>query len=155
VTEPPPLPRDARFVRPDYSGPWLTVAPHGINWLAFGGHLSGWVLGTVLLLVPCLFILPRYEEIMKDFNAEVPASTRIALGAARLLIRFGILLAPVAVAHALLVGLWYPRASVGAKRFYRLCLTLCVCAVFALVIFALFLPIIAITDSLTGGVTKK
>jgi hypothetical protein len=134
---------------------WLMRTPHGIDWYAFWAHLCGWVLGLALVLAPCLFVLPRYEVMLKDFNAEVPQTTVMALGAARWLRAYGIFLAPLALAHSFLVAVWYARAGIAARRLYRLLLTLCVCAIGAIVIFALFLPIISITNSLSGGATAK
>lgn len=150
MNRPPPIPNDAGVAQPGYAAPWLAPAPHRPDWYAFASHLTGWALGTTLLMLPCLFILPRYEHTLADFNAKVPAATQFALGAARFLRSYGVLLAPVALAHALFVAFWYPRAGVTARRVYRLALTLFVCALFGTVIFALFLPMISLTESLTG-----
>jgi type II secretory pathway component PulF len=155
---PPPFPRDARFarpVRPDYGGVWLVRTPRGFDGFTLWAHLSGWALAAALVMGPCLFILPRYEAMLKDFNAEVPQTTLMALGAARWLRTWGIVFAPVALAHSALVAVWFARASLTSRRLYRLVLTLCVCAAGAVVILALFLPIISITNSLSGGVTTK
>ena len=153
MTRPPPFQPDTGAARPDYATPFVAAAAGAghADWFAFASHLSGWVLGTALLMLPCLFILPRYERMLADFNAQVPAATQVALGAAGFMRSYGALLAPAAVAHALLVAFWYPRAGIAARRLYRLALTLFVCLLFGVVIFALFLPVISITDSLTGA----
>jgi len=150
MTQPPPILRDAGPIRPEYAAPSLLRPPRGLDWLAFFSHLSGWALGTTLLAVPCLFILPRYEATLADFNTPVPTSTRLALGAARMIPRYGIALAPIALAHAYLAAAWYPRAGVTARRVYRLLLTVAVCGIFTVVILALFLPMVSITNTLTA-----
>ena len=155
MNRPPPMPADAGVAGPGYATPWLAPAPHRPDWFAFASHLSGWVLGSALLMLPCLFILPRYEQTLADFKAEVPAATRFALGAARLFREYGIVLAPVALAHALIIAFWYPRAGVTTRRVYRLALTLFVCLLFGVVIFALFMPMISLTNSLTPGVGRN
>ena len=155
MTQPPPISRDAGPIRPEYAAPSLLGTPHRLNWLTFFSHLSGWALATTLLVVPCLFILPRYEAILADFKAAVPTSTRFALGAARLIPRYGIALLPIALTHAYLAATWYPRAGVGARRVYRLLLTFAVCGVFAVVILALFLPMVSLTNTLTAPPPTK
>jgi len=149
MTQPPSIPR------PDYATPWPAPSSHGISWPVFASHLSGWALGTVVLLIPCLFILPRYERALADYNAPVPAVTAFAIAAARLVRDYWGLLTPIGLVHATLVALWYPRAKINARRLYRLLLTLFVAALFATVIFALFLPIVSITNSLSGATPKK
>jgi type II secretory pathway component PulF len=126
------------------------LAPWGCRFdgVAFTAHLSGWLFGTVLLVTPCLFVLPRYETQLAEYKAEMPSPTRHAIAAARWVRHSGILLAPIALAHATAVALWYPRANLPQRRLYRLALTLAVCGVFAFVILALFLPLAAINQSL-------
>ena len=150
----PPIPVDSRVVRPDYAA-WPAHAPQRLMVWTFLSHLTGWALATTVLMVPCLFVLPRYEQILAEYRAPVPDSTRIALGAARLVRQYGIALRPVALAHSWFAAAWYARAGVGARRAYRLVLTLFVCAAFAVVILALFLPIVSITNTLTGGPAPK
>ena len=120
----------------------------------FVSHLSGWAFGAVLLLVPCLFVLPKYESLLAEYKVEAPTTTRAALGAARWVRQYGVALVPLAVVHSGLVALWYPRASLSRRRVYRLLLTLAVCALFGLVILALFLPIASIDESLLGAPPK-
>ena len=137
----------------------MTEAPHEapptvhpwarrFDGVAFTAHLSGWAFGTVLLVTPCLFILPRYEAQLAEYHAEMPSTTRHAIAAARWVRHYGVLLVPLAVAHAAAIALWYPRASLAQRRAYRLVLTLAVCALFGFVILALFLPIASINQSL-------
>jgi type II secretory pathway component PulF len=135
--------------------PPVIGASRAFDAFAFTRHLSGWALAAVLLITPCLFILPRYERRLDDeYAVTVPAITALALSAARFMRDHGIVLAPVALAHALMVALWYPRAGLGARRTYRLLLTLLVCGLFAFVILALFLPIVAVTNALSGAAQK-
>lgn len=135
----------------DYERPAVVRGSRAFDAYAFTRHLSGWLFGAVVLIVPCLFILPRYERLLDEYKVAVPSTTAFALTASRFLRDYGILLAPVALAHSLAVAVWYPRAGLGARRTYRLVLTLLVCALFAWVILALFLPIAAITNSLSGA----
>jgi type II secretory pathway component PulF len=151
MSGPPPLSPQPGFARPDYAGPPAPAASNVFDARTFTRHLTGWVLLAGLLLTACLFILPRYEEQLKDFRVELPALTVLTLSCARLLRRFWFLAVPVAVAHAALVGLWFPHAGLGARRFYRLLLTLCLGALFAVVILSLFLPIAALYDALSGA----
>jgi hypothetical protein len=153
MSGPPPLQPQGEFARPDYAGPQTAPASSLFDWRTFTRHLSGWAFGTVLLLVPCLFILPRYEEQLKDFKIELPALTVMTLSAARLLRTFWFLLVPVAVAHAAVVGLVYAHAGLAGRRVYRLLLTLCACGLFAAVILSLFLPVAALYDALSA--TRK
>ena len=139
-------------VRPDYETPPRAGTAGVFDAFAFARHLSGWVLAAFVLTLPCIFILPRYERMLNDeYAVAIPATTALALAAARFVRDYWILLAPVAVAHSLAVALWYPRAGLAGRRTYRLLLTLLVCGLFAFVILALFLHIAAITNSLTGA----
>jgi hypothetical protein len=133
-------PHDAR--------PPLSLAGRRFDGFTFASHLSGWAFGAVLLLTPCLFILPRYEPLLAEYRAEVPQATRYALAASRWVRHYGLLLVPVAVAHSVAVAAWYPRAGLARRRLYRLALTLAACALFGFVILALFLPIASINRSL-------
>lgn len=112
---PPPILPEAGVRRPDDAAPLFAAAPHGPDWFAFLSHVTGWALASAMLLLPCLFILPRYEQTLADLNATAPAATQFALGAARFLRSYGIVLAPVALAHALVIAFWYPRAGVGDR----------------------------------------
>jgi type II secretory pathway component PulF len=138
----------------DYERPSIVRTSRVFDAFAFTRHLSGWLCGAVVLIAPCMFILPRYEKLLAEYNAAVPDTTRYALAAARWLRENGWVLAPVALVHAGAVAMWYPRAGIASRRLYRLLLTLCVAALFAFVIFALFLPIASITNSLSGAATK-
>lgn len=138
---------------PDYQSPTAARFPRGFDAFAFARHLSGWAAGSVLLLIPCLFILPRYETLLTENKAQVPATTGAAIAAARWLRHSNfIVLVPVGLAHSLAIALWYPRASLPALRLYRVLLTLCAGAVFAFVILALFLPIASITKSFSDKI---
>jgi type II secretory pathway component PulF len=117
---------------------------------AFARHVTGWVLAGAALLGAVLFILPRFEEQLKDFKIDLPALTKGMLYAARFVRTAWFLLIPVALAHAALAGLWYPHAGLWARRVYRLLLSLVVCALFAAVILALYQPVVALYDGLAG-----
>ena len=141
-------------VHPDYETPPAGGTSGFFDAFAFTRHFLGWALAVVVLTLPCIFILPRYERLLAEYNAPVPPTTAVALAAARWVRSYGILLAPVALAHSLAVALWYPRAGLNGRRIYRLLLTLFVCGLFAFVILSLFLPIASITNSLSGAATK-
>jgi len=150
MSAPPPLPPPAMPPRPDYAGP-RTLPPQTLfDVRAFVRQLVGWALASVVLVVPCLFILPRYEEQLKDFKIELPALTALTLYAARLVRSFWFLLIPCGLAHASIIAVWYPHAGLTAQRVYRLLLSLVVCLLFAAVILALYLPVIALNNALSG-----
>jgi hypothetical protein len=149
MSTPPPLP-----LHPDYAAPRAPAASSVFDVRAFARHLVGWALAGAALMGAVLFILPRFEEQLKDFRIDLPELTKLVLYSARFLRTFWFLLVPVAVAHAALVGLWYPHAGLLARRFYRLLLSLVVCLLFAAVILALYQPVVALYDGLAGARPK-
>jgi hypothetical protein len=154
MSGPPPLPTQADLPRPDYAAPRPPIASSVFDVGAFTRHLTGWALACAALLGAVLFILPRFEEQLKDFRIDLPALTKEMLYAARFSRTYWFLLVPVALAHAALVGLLYPHAGLGARRAYRLLLSLAVCALFAAVILALYQPVVALYDGLAGARPK-
>ena len=142
----PPPPRHPTF---EYAMP-TGGGPPAFDNTALFGHLVGWALGSIVLLSAALFVIPRLEETFKDFKLDLPALTKFVLATSRWIRQWGWVLLPLPFFHAVLVAMWYPRARIGARRLYRLVLTLFVCALFALVILSMFLPYLSLIQSMAN-----
>ena len=153
MSAPPPLPPQG-MPRPDYAGPRVLPPPTLFDARAFVRQLIGWVLASFVLVVPCLFILPRYEEQLRDFRVPLPFLTQLTLYTARLVRTFWFVLIPLGLAHASIIAVWYPHAGLTARRVYRLLLSLVVSLLFAAVILSLYLPVIALNNALSGVNSK-
>src|SRR5215212_7370039 len=136
-----------QYAIPRHAGPPLLDAR------ALVTHLTGWFFGGVLLATAALMVIPRFEGTFKDFKLDLPELTKVVLSSARWLRHYGWVLLPLPFVHAVLVALWYPGAGSGARRTYRLLLSLCVCGIFGAVILAMFLPYITLLEGIAG--TKK
>ncbi|MSU45859.1 MAG: type II secretion system F family protein [Lacunisphaera sp.] len=60
--------------------------------------------GVILFFV--LFLMPRLQTLLTSLGSKLPVSTQLLVGSAQLLLRYGIVLLPLAVFGALLLWRW-------------------------------------------------
>ena len=123
----------------------------------FASHLVGWALGLGLFAWLSVYVVPRYERSIAEYQLDLPGATRLLLLAAANA-RHGhifLLLVPLGIAHALEAAAFLRRAGRGRRAAYRLVLTLVLAAVALFVILALFLPMVALINSLSGAGGSK
>lgn len=114
-------------------------------------HLSGWTFVSCALGLALFLLLPQLETAYQDAAIELPAVTKAMLAASRWVRRFGWMLFPIPIMHAVMMAYLYPAMGVIARRTYRRVLTVIVCAAFAVTILAMFLPYVALLRSLSGA----
>lgn len=154
MTRPPPLPPDRPAARLDYADA-PGVPPLGLDWYAFTRHLIGWAVFGTAVFVLVVFVVPRFEDIFRDFKLDLPAPTKFLLRASRAGYLLAIFAAPLALAHAFAAAALYPRSGRMGRFLYRLMLVLVLGAVVAVVVLALFMPYVAIMEGISGMGPKK
>ena len=153
ATSPPPLPpRQLDYGRPDPASPgpdrsdwaWAFLPP----FLSFGAAI-----GVITLAM--VFVIPRFEQIFKDFKMDLPGPTKLLLAISRWFTNnYGWAVSAVACT-ALAVGLAFldGRARRRGRWFYPLLAALVFVGVVVFVVIALFLPMITLVEGISG--TKK
>ena len=119
----------------------------------FFGHLVGWTLGLGLFAWLSVYVVPRYERTIADFQLDLPYASKLLLLAAANARDGGVflLLVPLGIAHALAAAVFLRRAGRGRRTAYRLVVTLVLGAVVLFVVLALFLPLVGVMNSLGGA----
>lgn len=149
MTNPPPL----DYARVEPRRP-ISVLPHVITAL----------LTTVCITLPMLIVIlivPRFEMVFKDFKTELPWITKLVLRISRWTANeYGwVAIFPLIVA-AVLPGILLDRQSPtghGARIYRRVMTRLLLLAMLSfvgIVIFACFMPMISIIDSVSGTARK-
>jgi hypothetical protein len=128
--------------------PWTSI-PMTISFV--------FVVATVTFIM--LFVVPKFEDIFKDFHAELPGITKILL----VITRFGnglglVLLWVLAIGVPVLITRLRTWPPAGGRRSLDLvvaltCLLFLICSAILLGI-ALFAPMITLIDSISGGPPK-
>jgi hypothetical protein len=150
MTRPPALPPDLPPSRLDYAD--VRSSSTSIDWYAFTRHLIGWAVFGTLLLVMVLQVIPRFEDIFKDFRLDLPAPTKTLLALSRRPGVFLVVLAvPFAIAHAFAAAAWYPHSTRLGRFMYRLVVLLLIAAIVTFVVLALFLPYMALIEGISGS----
>jgi hypothetical protein len=142
---PPPLPAS----RLDYAEP-SRRAPLRLDWYAFASHLIGWAVLGVVLFVVLAWVVPRFEDVLKDFRVTLTAPTKALLTISRSRVLL-LLLPPLAVAHAFAAAAWYPHSGRPGRFVYRLVLMLLLAAVVAYFFVALFVPYVTLMSGIGAG----
>ena len=154
VTQPPPIPPRAL----DYGGPdpqspgrsaddwiWAFLPP----FLSFGAVIGVFTLAMV-------FVIPRFEQIFKDFRLDLPGPTKLLLAVSRWFTNDYGWAFSVAACTALAVGLAFldERARRRRRWLYPLLALLLFIGAVVFVILALFLPMISLMDGISGTSKK-
>ena len=119
----------------------------------FVGHLVGWAVGLGMFAWLSIYVVPRYERTIADYQLDLPHATKLLLLTAAGVRDGGVflLLAPLAVAHSLGAALFLRRAGRGRRATYRLVLTFVLGALVLFVVLGLFLPMVSLINSLSGA----
>ena len=123
----------------------------------FVGHIIGWAIGIGMFAWVSIYIVPRLERTFADYKLALPFPTMVLLRAAASA-RDGdlyLLLVPLGIAHSLAAAVYLRRAGRGRRMTYRLVLLLLVSALSLFVILGLFLPMVGLINSLSGGAGSK
>jgi general secretion pathway protein F len=68
--------------------------------------------GVILFFV--FFLLPRLQGLLSSLGGKLPVSTQIVVGGAQFMVRYGVVIVPLAVGA--LIALWRWRQSDGGRR---------------------------------------
>ena len=141
--------RSAGVASLDYAGPGAARRVR-LDGMALATHLTGWLLVIGVFEVLAVFVVPRFEDIFKDFKLALPAATMQLLWMARDG-SFLVLLLGVGVAHSFAAAWWYRRAGRGTLLAYRIVLFLLLAGSILFVLAALHLPLVSLLTGLSGG----
>jgi type IV pilus assembly protein PilC len=81
------------------------------------------VVAVVVVAIMVIFVFPTFIELYGAFGVELPAPTRILLGAAEWLLQYGLFLI-LGIVAVVIVGYIYIRTPVGRYQFDKLMLSL-------------------------------
>ena len=147
MAHPPPLPvppDDPRLEYRTYT-PGPARSPVDVATLIFCA------LTAVLLTVAPLFVVPRFEDIFRDFGTKLPAVTVALLRLSRALA--GGLVVVVWVLAAVPVVVSIPLGLTG-RRMLRLVTFLLLAGAVLWVVLALFMPYVTLIQTVSGGAKK-
>jgi hypothetical protein len=133
------------------------VRPPFLAWGTLVNHLIGWCVAIALLTWVSVYIVPKFEQTAAEYQVGLPYPTKVLLGITSRA-RDGVLfvtLVPLAIGHSVGAALWHRRATRGQRLVYRLLVLLMVAAASLFVILGLFLPMIGLINSLSGGAAPK
>lgn len=154
MTRPTDLPPDLPPSRLDYVD--ARPAGAGLDWYALTRHLIGWGFLEAVLVVMVTRVIPRLEDILRDFKVDLPAPTKILLTLSRGSgVFLFVVIAAIGIAHAFAAAAWYPHSSRPAKFLYRLALLLLFAGAIAFVVLALFLPYLRLIEGVSGTGSKQ
>ena len=139
---PPPSPLD-------YADP-SRRAPPRLDGYALASHLIGWAVFGLAVFAMVVWVVPRFEDIFKDFKVRLPEPTTTLLSISRSGVLLPLLLA-VALAHSFTAAAWYPRSGRAGRFLYRIVLMLLLAAVVAFFFITLFLPFVTLMSALSGA----
>jgi hypothetical protein len=107
---------------------------------------TGALVGVWLLIV--LLVLPRFEESFKDYEIELPATTKAIYALKRIAsdLVWLVLLASLPVAMGFAAG----PLSPGGKRMFRLIVTLLMGGLVVFTVLAIGQPLIMLMENLSG-----
>ena len=128
-----------------------------LMWTVFVGHLVAWAVGVGMFAWLSIYVVPRYERTLADYKLALPYPTALLLLAAANARdgRLFLLLGPLAIGHSLAAAAFLRRAGRGRRMTYRLVLFLVLAAVALFVILGLFLPMVGLINSLSGGAGSR
>lgn len=136
----------------------LDYAPRRISLIpCFLMHLLIWSLALAVPAVILLFVVPRFEALLRDFKVQLPLVTRLVLQASHALIHqhawIALPLLPLLLATLSTLASGAPRDLPELRRSYRLTrllASLLLAALALLLIAALFLPLVNLIDAVAG-----
>ena len=154
---PPPIPQqplDYRGGRGSTGGPAMTPAagyrPHPSIFSAI--RFVAAIAVMLILLAIFFFVIPQLEAVYADFGTKLPAITQIVLDVSRFLhTPLGWIVAIIITGIVALADSVLPIPA----RWLRLLVVLLLALIVIALALALFLPIVNLMDSISGGGTGK
>jgi len=101
-----------------------------------------------VLCIILVLVIPRLENVFKDFGTQLPFATVAVLNLSRWF-RSAYLLWPIVLSLPVLAGLFAPRSKSG-QRWIRLLMTVCFAGIVLLVALAVLMPMMSLVETISN-----
>jgi type IV pilus assembly protein PilC len=101
-----------------------------------------------VLCIILLFVIPRLENVFKDFGTNLPLPTMFVLGVSRWF-RSAYMMWGLALCLPIAAGLFAPQSK-SARRWMRLLIMLCFAGVVILMALAVLMPMMTMVETISN-----